>query len=159
MNANEVTNLFDKFKFKVLSSERGVSQLKTDEKTGQQTGGNPMNVIDIELLDNPLAKVRNPDTGDKEEVDVNGVQVRAWITLTPKTIGSVNAFHKCIGLPPVSEATIQEDDGNLYVGKVGEALIQFNGRPIKNSEGEIIMQNGKPLTTSERKVSKWLMPA
>lgn len=160
MDASQITDYYDKFKLKVITSERGVSQVKTDEKTGKQTGGNPMDTVDLEFIDNAPINIRNPDTGDIEQVDVNGLQVRTWVTLVPAALGPVNTFRKAIGLPSLTIQELMSSDGNTYNGKVALAMIRFKGREIKNSAGEKVINDhtGKIVTVGERKIDKWLTP-
>jgi hypothetical protein len=155
MDASQITDLQDNFDLKVIKSERGVSQLKPDG-----SGNNPMNVVDLEFINNPPVSVINPETGEKELVDINGLQVRNWVTLVPQAINSVNTFRQGLGLPPTTEEKLLEEDGNLYIGKVLKACVRFSGKQMKNSDGQGLTNpyTGKPVLTSERRIMKIYVP-
>ncbi len=155
MDASQITDYQDNFDLKAIKSERSISQLKEDG-----SGNNPMNVVDFEFINNPPIQVTNPETGEKEAVDINGLQVRNWVTLVPKAINAVNTFRKGLGLEPTTEAKLLEEDGNLYIGKVLKACVRFSGKPMKNSAGETLTNpyTGKPVMTSERRIIKIYTP-
>jgi hypothetical protein len=152
MDISQIEKYEDKFKLRILEVEKSTSKVK---ETGE--GGNPMHVIDFEFVDNAPMKVFDPDLGEKVEVNPNGFRVRSWVTYTPKTIGSVNAFLKAIGMPTVK--TVDEAlalDGNMFKGKVLDAWVKFKTRPLVNSNGETQIHNGKPITTGEIRIDKFL---
>lgn len=153
MDVSQVEKYFDKFNLRIKEVERKTSQVKEDG-----SGGNPMDVVTLEFINNKPLKVKNPDTGETEEINPDGLDITAYVVYSDKAVGGVNSFLKAIGEPAVSTATQGINlNGQLWIGKICEALVSFTSRPLKNSGGEIITDGaGKPVTTGDRKVSKWL---
>jgi hypothetical protein len=152
MDISQIEKYEDKFKLRITEVEKKTSQIKEDG-----TGGNPMLVLDLEFIDNAPMRVFDSDLGEKVEVNPNGFRVRHWVVFTPKTIGSVNAFLKSIGMPAVkSNDEALGLDGNQFVGKVLDAWVKFKTRELKNSNGEVQLHNGKPITTGEIRIDKFL---
>lgn len=148
MDANQLNNINDTFKLRVIEAEASTSK-----------AGNPMSVIDLEFIDNKPIRVKNTETGEFEEVDVNGLTVRTWITNVPQSIDSVNTFHKALGLATLREpAELAVINPELYKGQVGYAWVNFSQQEVKNSEGQAMINpvSGKKVTTSRREIKKWM---
>lgn len=157
MQATDIQDYYDKFGLKVLSCELGTSQVKQDAVTGETKGGNPMWTVDLEFFNNPPLRVKEPTTGERVEVNVDGLQVRTWLVKLPSTMDMVNNFLISIGLEPVKHPSqLDQLDGNMFIGKTCEAMVRFKARPVKNSNGEPVLHNGKPVTTGERRIDMFL---
>ncbi len=149
----QITNHFGKFKLRVKDVTRGRSKTKEDG-----TGNDPQDVVEFELIDNPPVVVKNPDTGENESVDVNGVTVKQWVTYNPKTPDMVNRFLDAIEMPAIPAQDQHLIDGNMFKGKTALGLVNFKTRPMKGSDGQVIMNDhtGKPMSTGDIQLSQLL---
>jgi hypothetical protein len=153
MDITQVEKYFDKFNLRVKEVERKTSQVKEDG-----SGGNPMDVVTCEFINNKPLRVKDPETGEIVDVNADGLDITAYVVYSEKALGQVNTFLKAIGESPVRSAAEGVGlNGATWKGRTAEALVNFSSRPLKNSGGEIITNGaGKPVTTGDRKVSKWL---
>lgn len=160
MDAKQITVPRATYKLRVRDAERGISQLRTNEKTGQQTGNNPMITLDLEIIDAAPVMVRNPETGDTESVDINGLEVRQWVTLTEKALGPCNTIKSALGMEKATKEGLLNEDSNLYKRKVGYAILEGKQRNITDSTGANIINphTNKPVTVPELKLVMWLSP-
>jgi len=158
--ARQITVPRGPYKLRVKDAERGISQLKTDEQ-GNQKGNNPMITLDLEIIDAAPVQVKNPETGEVEAIDINGLEVRQWVTLTEKALGPANTIKASLGMDKATKETLTTEDSGLYMGKVGYAILEGKQRNIKDASGANIINphTNKPVTVPELKLVMWLSPS
>lgn len=139
---------------------RGSYKVKVCEvKNSDSKAGNPMVTVDLEIIESPDIQVADED-GNMVSVSPNGLQVRTWVTKVAQSLGSVNTFMRCFGLPTVTEAELPNLDSNLFLGKVGYAILEGGDRNLVDGANKPIINphTGKPETVLERKVVKLQVP-
>lgn len=152
----------DPYKIEIPKKGRKWRVIEADK--GPSSKGNLMHTIDVELINNPPVQVRNPETGEMEAVDINGLTIRYWLTLLMSTLDRVNQWRTCHGLPPfpkgVSLEELQADDPKQYIGKVGNGIVIGFKKINEDADGQPIINEltGKPMTVIDRKITDLMCP-
>lgn len=148
------------YKVRVMEAEKGISQLKTDETTGKQTGNNPRITLTLEIFDAAPVEIRNHETGETDSININGLQFKQWITLTEKALGPVNTIKKALGMPQAKKETISLEESELFKGKVGDVILKGSRRIILDANKQPIINphTGQSAAVPDIKVIMWLAP-
>lgn len=146
--------------YKIEIPKRGYKWRIVEAEKGPSSKGNLMHTFDMELFGNKPILVRNPDTGENEEVDINGIQIRYWLTLIPKTLDRVNQFRSAHGMDKISVDKLESDNPNLYKGKVGMGIVIGKRVPQLDANEQPIINEltGKPMTQIDRKITDLMCP-
>lgn len=123
--------------------------------------GNLMLEIDVELIDNAPIEVIDPDTGSPVSVDINGISIRHWVTLTPNNLDRANQWNKCHELPTFkSLEEMEAADPNLYKGKIGYGITFGAEKNQEDANGQVIknLRTGAPMTMIERRIGDLMLP-
>lgn len=146
--------------YKIELPKRGYKWRIIECDKGASSKGNLMLTVDVELINNPPVMVLNPETGEKEPVDINGLSIRHWVTLLPQTLDRVNQWNSCHGMDRVSLADLENIDPNIYKGKIGQGIVTGQKKPNLDSEKQPIINEltGKPMTVIERRIQDLMCP-
>lgn len=146
--------------YKIELPKRGYKWRIIEAEKGPSSKGNLMLTFDVELINNQPVQVLNPETGEKEGVDINGLTIRHWVTLLPQTLDRVNQWNSCHGMPKVTLEEMETIDPNLYKGKVGAGIVTGVKKPNLDAEKQPIINEatGKPMTIIERRINDLMCP-
>lgn len=144
-----------------INCEFGRSKIKTNPETGETSGNNPMFTRTWEIVSPERVRILNTEkTKEKgenvyDEVIVAGIQVRDWLTLTPKTVHIVKQDSARLGVELPDDET---PDTAAYVGKTANAILSTNVAFAKDEEtGEIIeLPDGTKKEDFQHRLQEWL---
>jgi hypothetical protein len=142
--------------YNVRIPERGFKFRVKDGVKKPSKAGKPMFELDVEMVDNAPVGLT-----DGRTVDVNGLEFRHWVTLTPNPRGEepmASDFFKACGLPPITNNDLPGLDVAMLKGRVFYALAKTEEVDKKNENGEIITHpvTGQPIKQVNRKITQVL---
>lgn len=145
------------------SAPRGAIRLKKQvykfrisecaEQTSQKEG-NRMLVSTCEIVENPPVMV------DGQEVDVNGIEITNYTTLTPKALFFVNQFQKALGLPELTDEDLPNVQASNYIDLKFYAIAEGKEVPVLDEEKKPIINpyTGKAATQTQRRIIQFMTP-
>jgi len=144
-----------------INCEFGRSKEKVNPETGEKSGNNPMFTRTWEIVAPEKVRVLNQEkTREKgenvyDEVTVAGIQVRDWLTLTPKTVNIVKQDSARIGVELPDDET---PDIGAYIGKTANAILSTTVTLAKDEEtGEVIeLPDGTKKEDFQHRLQEWL---
>lgn len=101
----------------------------------------------------------NPLMVDGQQVDINGVKLKNWQTLTTNSIDFFNLNRNSLGLPPVRFADKDTINPKDYMGLEGAAVCESESSEMKNEvTGEPIVNphTNLPVIQWNRRIQQWL---
>lgn len=132
----------------LIRLKRGVYQFRvTDAEKTKSQKGDPMLVLTSEIINHPPLMI-----GD-QEVNVNGIEITDYKTITPKTLPYVNIFHKALGMPVIQEHEIPLVDAAAYKGAEFYAVAESKDEPMLDEDKNPMINphTGQPLMSVRRK--------
>lgn len=156
-NATKVTIPRKSYQLRVIEAEKGVSAVRTDDK-GNKKGGNPNITLKLEIINAAPVPYKDPATGEISMVDINGLTVTSWVTLTENALRFANEANNALGLPILNPSNMHEAEANAYLGQTGYAILEGKPRVVTDSEGNPIVNPNtqQTVTVPEIRHVMWL---
>jgi hypothetical protein len=92
-------------------------------------------------------------------VDINGIQMKNWQTLTQNSVDFFNLNRNSLGLPPVKFSDKGSINAADYKGLEGAAICESESQEVKNEvTGEPILNphTGQPVIQWNKRINQWL---
>ena len=130
------------------------SKEKIDENTGEKSGNNPMLERTWEVISPEVIKCKNALTGELEEKNIAGLQVRDWLTMTSRTGKIVKADSVRLGVEPPDD---EKPNVMAYIGKTARAKLMTKTEfDMDENTGAFIMIGDKQKIVYRHSIVEWL---
>lgn len=142
----------DENSYRIEFPEKGYRLRIMEGETKPNSKGNRMHTFKLEIFD--AAPVNDKVLGP---VDINGIQITHFVTLTEKSLRFVNQFRRAFGFEnDLTAADIETDDAKLYEGKVGAAQVKCKKEVKLDGEKQPVtnLNTGEPMYVIKRELGE-----
>lgn len=116
---------------------------------GKSKVGNPQHILTVEIVD------AAPVNG----VDINGLQIMHWSTLTEKALKFVNNLRQAFGLETTTENDMASCSPKDYIGLKAFAICESTKVEQKNEVTGEVLRNpytNEPIVSYMRNIKEWI---